>query len=1376
MPERDFLERIRTLSSEEFVQVCKKIVLGLGFTSAQDFSMPDVQGTFFKERLIRESTDKMFRLEETWLLIFMHPGIQINNLEIFSKNAQSSDIQNILTVIFGEIRQEDAERYHVASQKANIRSVLISNVFTESLLSDFVFDALQLIKNQRFSFARLRKHLQKQISEASWHALFQTLKALPVRVSSINFSESVLDEADLFRAMYKTGSFLLLGDPGAGKTTSLQELAGELAQAGARTPLYMPLNRYTGNLLKDLGELLNDEITPLSEEDTSTLLSSGALVVILDGINEVRFNLRYRLSEEINHYTKLDNPLSRSTWIVSGRKFDYITSRPPLQILQEHTWELLPLTPDLIYSFLADGLGKEEGKDTYDSLGSKVLEICSNPLLLNMLLTTHQKTGKIVGGRGALYQQFIDLLLRQGADTPALKARQVGLGKQLGIENMSFNIYRKLAYSTLSKIAHSMQTTTISWSEAEKLAQINLKLDEKSNGAAILLDDLITRGILKYNNSRVSFIHHTFQEFFQAINLKNTPLHVLIPHGGVPADKREALIFLVGIIESPNGLIERALDYDIELAYEIFRDANVNVDKTIQLKLAKKIWWQLKSGVWVGQNKRWAQAFKIIAINLNLSPKELLKDILNISEERVLAERLLELYQELDDLSAQQETLKMLGLKKTEDIPNDLLFRMAITARAAKEYQRSLELYGKYIELNPNTSAAYGNRALVYWDLNKYQEARSDFEKSIDLNPSSAVTRSGFAGLLIQLNAEEEATSQLESALLLDPIYPEAHFRLGKLIQSKEPEKALSHFEQATIYAANRSAQVTYLEYLLETQEELHYFVGAMKSLSRLIELNPTSTNKVNEWKKKIARFRQSIDEIDRRRSIREKLQELEDIPLAVLAWEILKAAGWQIEQDTLQWLLATHDRGGRSNFLLVVLLDVPQLTSELVKIAIDSLPEKAQRTPNILLLTTAEMIDRDTRKRMIEYQSKHPIALISSVEAHNALLQGDRYCHDLIAGALARLNERDPFKYTTLVKEKSEFFGRTEHIKNFISLIQEKQLVALYGIHKIGKSSLLLQVRQNLIVYSPEVTPIWIEMSAEIKTASDLYRSILEKLPRRTAEYSQSFISANEFRHAINKFQEQKQREYSGHQVLVILDEYPYLIPHTSGKGGIKDYMEVLGMFKVFCQEGWFSILPCGRTTALSRTASWEQGENPLIGMLQEQFLEPLTQQETEELVDVIGFKAGISFDEDALKKVFELTGGHPFLTRTLGSWILGKQRRDRVNPELVEDTAKIYLRQGGEKALLLKIYYEELEEEERRVAKQLAISNRPLFRLELVTDDLNNEQGRRQVRDAIQNLLDTSVLQEDEQGRLSHRFELLRRAIEQEIKELEMYNKDNI
>jgi hypothetical protein len=101
-----------------------------------------------------------------------------------------------------------------------------------------------------------------------------------------------------------------------------------------------------------------------------------------------------------------------------------------------------------------------------------------------------------------------------------------------------------------------------------------------------------------------------------------------------------------------------------------------------------------------------------------------------------------------------------------------------------------------------------------------------------------------------------------------------------------------------------------------------------------------------------------------------------------------------------------------------------------------------------------------------------------------------------------------------------------------------------------------------------------------------------------------------------------------------------------------------------------------------------------------------------------------------------------------------------------MVDDAVEAFLHSRNDAgiSLLRKIYEDELEDEEQRIVKILATSKRPKPRTALKLDNAS-EQQRRMTRMTIDNLLATSVLQEDEQRRLSHRYELLRKVIVQDM-----------
>jgi hypothetical protein len=234
---------------------------------------------------------------------------------------------------------------------------------------------------------------------------------------------------------------------------------------------------------------------------------------------------------------------------------------------------------------------------------------------------------------------------------------------------------------------------------------------------------------------------------------------------------------------------------------------------------------------------------------------------------------------------------------------------------------------------------------------------------------------------------------------------------------------------------------------------------------------------------------------------------------------------------------------------------------------------------------------------------------------------------------------------------------------------------------------------------------------------------------------------------------------------MLLIVDEYPFLLPDTRGDGGMPGFIEVLGVLKTMYQEGWFALLPCGRSAAINRQGSWAQGDNPFIDLLHPFFLGPLPRQETDALLTTLGRRGQLNFTHDALSEIFSETAGHPSLTRALGSQIL-REGKGQVDAMRVRSAVETFLKDRDQTAILRAIYETRMDADEQEIVRTVALqgsqSRTSLFPAKA---DANR---RRQIRDALQNLLDTTVLIELPDEQIMHRYGLLRRVVRLEAKEL--------
>jgi hypothetical protein len=182
------------------------------------------------------------------------------------------------------------------------------------------------------------------------------------------------------------GSFLILGEPGSGKTTALLELARDLIRRAEQDetcsiPVVFNLSSWAESR-KSIEEWLIDELNfryQVPKQNGATWVSEDDLLLLLDGLDEVREEHRDECVNAINQFRNRH----MVDLVICGRAPDYeaLTSGLMLHgaILQK------PLTPkqiDFYFDSLGDGyLAVRQFTQTDDTLQ----ELARSPLVLSII-------------------------------------------------------------------------------------------------------------------------------------------------------------------------------------------------------------------------------------------------------------------------------------------------------------------------------------------------------------------------------------------------------------------------------------------------------------------------------------------------------------------------------------------------------------------------------------------------------------------------------------------------------------------------------------------------------------------------------------------------------------------------------------------------------------------------------------------------------------------------------------------------------------------------------------------------------------------------------------------------------------------------------
>ncbi len=201
---------------------------------------------------------------------------------------------------------------------------------------------------------------------------------------------------EVFRRKEVGGRLLILGEPGAGKTTMLLELAKSLLEAGqqdpnAPVPVILELSTWREDQSKTLADWLVKQICKkyrqsFNQRTCYEWLESGQILPLLDGLDELGNRDRQEKAiTAINNYLELDATLKLA---VCCRWENYQESQSQITQLNGAV-RLQPLTnaqvQDYLWQLSRGNLWSHIRRDT------TLLELARMPLFLHMMVVTYQE-------------------------------------------------------------------------------------------------------------------------------------------------------------------------------------------------------------------------------------------------------------------------------------------------------------------------------------------------------------------------------------------------------------------------------------------------------------------------------------------------------------------------------------------------------------------------------------------------------------------------------------------------------------------------------------------------------------------------------------------------------------------------------------------------------------------------------------------------------------------------------------------------------------------------------------------------------------------------------------------------------------------------
>lgn len=338
-------------------------------------------------------------------------------------------------------------------------------------------------------------------------------------------------------AVEKHRKLMVLGQPGAGKTTFLQHIAIEYNQSGFQVnciPIFILLREFTENakIVKDfsLFNYISREFgcCRISDPDQTLtmLLNNGRALILLDGLDEVPEQDREEVLIQIRKFVRdyCSNRFIITCRIAEGqRRFKNFTN---VEIADFTTTQIEKFSQKWFLS-LSKQSNREEQEEFQRATqlmkklkeNERILELAATPLLLTLICLVFQPEDDLPAKRSELYEKGMNILLDKWDKdrdikrdefyrslSPCHKVKLLSHVARATFEQHPYYLFEK--HIVQRHIADYLGT----------LPDANPNREELFHDSEVVLQAIgVQHGLLITRAQGIySFSHRTFQEYFTA--------------------------------------------------------------------------------------------------------------------------------------------------------------------------------------------------------------------------------------------------------------------------------------------------------------------------------------------------------------------------------------------------------------------------------------------------------------------------------------------------------------------------------------------------------------------------------------------------------------------------------------------------------------------------------------------------------------------------------------------------------------------------------------------------------------------------------------------------------------------------------------------
>jgi len=272
-----------------------------------------------------------------------------------------------------------------------------------------------------------------------------------------------------------------------------------------------------------------------------------------------------------------------------------------------------------------------------------------------------------------------------------------------------------------------------------------------------------------------------------------------------------------------------------------------------------------------------------------------------------------------------------------------------------------------------------------------------------------------------------------------------------------------------------------------------------------------------------------------------------------------------------------------------------------------------------------------------------------------------------------------DLFGYTLPLRDETSFFGRQQIVARYIDAIKRCENRGIFGVRKTGKTSLLFKIDRIIraqhigFVFfydckSPSYRKLhWNELLGEI--CDNIAKRLKINIRK---EYDEKGIIKS-FRYVVHE------AALRNKKIIIMFDEIEYIsfksILDSHWQTEFIDFWQTIWSVQSIHRNLVFIL--SGVNPSVTEVDTINGIQNPLFSIVQSEYLQGLTEEDTRTMIRTLGKRMGIKINHTAISVLYKQFNGHPMLLRLACSYI-NRQYSAQNRPISISDTNISELQEG--------------------------------------------------------------------------------------------------